>query len=57
MRSHTERRNMAKKPKRDDKEQSQRFVETAKQLEVDKSGKSFDRALKAVVHKIKKKLP
>ena len=50
---------MAKKPKQkpDDKEQSQRFVEAAESLEVDKSGKSFERAFKTVVHKIKKKLP
>lgn len=38
-----------KKPKPDDREQSQRFVETAKSLGVDESGKAFDRAVRAVV--------
>ena len=37
-----------KKPKPDDKEQSQRFVETAKQLESDESGKSFEKALENI---------
>lgn len=38
---------MGKKPKPepDDPEQSRRFVETAKQLEVDDSGKSFEKAV------------
>lgn len=38
---------MAKKlkPKLDDKEQSQRFVETAQNLGTDESGKKFERAL------------
>ncbi len=36
------------KPKPDDKEQSQRFVETAHELEADETGKQFDRALKKV---------
>jgi hypothetical protein len=45
--------NVAKKKKQkpDDKEQSQRFVETARELEADESGKSFDKALKNVVPK------
>lgn len=53
---------MAKKPKPrpDDDEQSQRFVETAKQLGADESGKSFEQAVSAItknkpVTKIKKK--
>ena len=33
----------------DDKTQSQRFVETARALEADESGKAFERALKVVV--------
>lgn len=33
------------KVKKDNPEQSQRFVETAKELDVDESGKSFERAL------------
>jgi hypothetical protein len=43
-------KNVAKKPKPkpDDKEQSQRFVETAKALEADESGKVFERAFKKV---------
>lgn len=43
---------MAKKPKPkpDDKEQSQRFIETAKQLEVDESGKSFQKAFNSIKH-------
>jgi hypothetical protein len=37
------------KPKPDDKEQSKRFVETARELEVDESGKAFKRAVEVVV--------
>lgn len=38
---------MTKKPKPepDDKEQSQRFVDTVKSLEIDENGSSFERAL------------
>ena len=36
------------KPKPDDKEQSQRFVEIARKLEADESGKSFERAFNTV---------
>ena len=32
-----------------DKEQSARFVETARMLEVDESGNAFDRAVKKVI--------
>ena len=41
---------MAKNRKRepDDKEQALRFVETARELEADESGKSFDRALQSI---------
>ena len=35
-----------KRIKKDDKEQSQRFVETAKKLGADESGRSFARAFK-----------
>lgn len=42
---------MAKKPKTDDKEQSQRFVETARSIDVDESGKAFERAVKATIKK------
>lgn len=44
-------KNVAKKPKPepDNKEQSSRFVETAKALGVDESGKDFDRAMKSVI--------
>ena len=34
-----------KSPDMGDEEQSRRFVETAKKLETDESGKSFDRAM------------
>jgi hypothetical protein len=34
--------------KKDDKNQSQRFVETAERLETDKSGRAFEQALKAI---------
>ena len=37
-----------KKRKPDDRQQSQRFVETAKKLEVDENGKAFERVLKSV---------
>ena len=33
---------------KDDKEQSQRFVETAKELEVDESGAKFEKAIKKI---------
>ena len=36
-------------PPPDDKAQAQRFVETAKQLESDESGKQFEAAVKVVV--------
>jgi len=35
--------------KRDDKEQSKRFIETARKLEADESGEKFDRALKKII--------
>jgi len=37
------------KPEPDNKEQSQRFVENARQREADKSGKSFESALNTVI--------
>ena len=37
------------KPKRDDKEQSKRFVKKAREMEADKSGKAFERAMKKIV--------
>lgn len=40
-----------RKPKKDDKEQSQRFVETARDLEIDESGQAFDRAMESVTEK------
>jgi hypothetical protein len=36
------------KPKLTDKEQSERFVETARKLGVDESGKSFEKAFEAI---------
>ena len=40
--------NMGKKPKPDDKTQSKRFVDKAKELGVDEGGKSFLRAFKNI---------
>ena len=42
---------MAKKPKQkpDDKEQSQRFVETAKKLEVEEKEISFTKAIDSII--------
>ena len=37
------------KPKLTDKEQSERFIEIARQLDVDESGKAFERALEKIV--------
>lgn len=36
------------KPEPDDKEQSERFIETARQLKVDESGKPFELAISIV---------
>jgi hypothetical protein len=44
------------KPKLTDKKQSERFIETARELGVDESGKAFDRTFNQVV-KPKKALP
>lgn len=38
-----------KQPEPDPKEQFKRFVETAKKLEVDESGKDFEKAFKKAV--------
>ena len=43
--------------KKDDKEQSRRFVETAKRLESDESGKSFEKAIKSFVKDKNQKQP
>ncbi len=40
--------------KKDDKEQSQRFVETARSLDADKSGRSFHKAFNAFAGKDQK---
>lgn len=48
---------MAKKPKKDDPEQSQRFVETAKELGADKDEKSFEKALKIITPKAGRSRP
>ena len=37
------------KPQVSDKEQSERFKETARELEVDESGKEFERALGRII--------
>lgn len=46
-------RKKAKKPKKDDPEQSKRFVETARELGVDESGKSFDKTMDNILEKKK----
>ena len=38
-----------KSPRNTDKEQSERFIETARKLGVDESGDSFENAIKRVV--------
>lgn len=40
-----------RKPKKEDKEQSQRFVEAAHDLAIDESGKSFENAIDAISKK------
>ena len=43
---------MAKpKPKPDDKEQSKRFIEKAREIEADESDEAFDRAFKMILPK------
>ena len=37
------------KPKQDDKEQSKRFIERAREIEADESDEAFERALKKIV--------
>ena len=37
------------KPKEDDKEQSARFIVTARELEVDESGKKFENSIRVVL--------
>lgn len=39
------------KPKLSDKEQSERFMETARELGVDESGEEFERALRKIIPK------
>ena len=41
----------------DDKEQSQRFIEKARELGADESGKKFERALKKLVPPVKRRRP
>jgi hypothetical protein len=40
-----------KSPRNTDKEQSERFIETARKLEADESGKRFERAFKRILPK------
>jgi hypothetical protein len=51
MKSRTDGKNETKKPKPepDDKEQSERFIEKAKELEADKNAENFERAFKIIV--------
>ena len=43
-------------PEPDDKEQSQRFVETAKKLETDESGESFQNVIGKIAKKSSQRL-
>jgi hypothetical protein len=45
----------ARGPKSKEKEQSERFIETARELGVDETGKEFERALGSVLKKRKAK--
>ena len=36
-------------PPKDEKPQKQRFIETAREIEADESGKAFDRAVKRIL--------
>lgn len=45
------------KPKVSDKEQSDRFIETARELGVDESGEAFERALDRIVKQDAKEFP
>lgn len=46
-----------RKPKNEDKAQSKRFVETARALGTDESGKAFERAIGAIGKKTTKPSP
>jgi hypothetical protein len=46
----------AKKPKPDEKPQSERFIETARQIEADETAEGFEKAFSHVVRQ-KPKLP
>ena len=37
------------KPKQDDKEQSKRFIEKARELEADETGETFERAFTKII--------
>jgi len=41
---------MARKRKPDDDEQSRRFIETARHLEVDEGGEQFEKALRVTIN-------
>ena len=45
------------KPKLTDKEQSERFKQTARELGVDESGKPFEKAIRRIVPKSLLKIP
>lgn len=55
MKNHTDAKSVKPKPEPDDKEQSARFIETAKDLEADKNAENFERALKTIVPPKKEK--
>ena len=43
------------KPKLTDKEQSERFKETARELGVDETGKEFERAIGKIIPKVERR--
>lgn len=40
-----------KPPPKDERPQRERFIETAREIEADETGKAFDQAFKKIVHK------
>lgn len=49
MKTSTERKSAPKKPKPDDPKQSQRFVETARNLAIEENEKAFERTISVII--------
>lgn len=45
------------KPKNQDKKQSERFIETARELEADESGEEFERAIDGIMPTVRRPDP